>query len=284
MENILEIRNLNKAFKSFSLTDVTFSLPKGYIMGFIGPNGSGKTTTLKLIMNLMRPDSGTIQVFGRDHARFEREIKQRIGFVYDEPVYYEQLSLKRMTALIRPFYDRWDQAVYDQYIRRFDLDEGQKIKTLSKGMRTKYALALALSHNAELLIMDEPTAGLDPIFRRELLDILLEVMQREENSILFSTHLTSDLDRVADYITFLHQGRMVLSEPKDDLYERFSLVKGGPGDLTDSLRRELIGVKEGPHGFEALADHPVTGDGLVLEKPTLEDIMYFHTRGDGYGR
>ena len=248
-------------------------------MGFIGPNGSGKTTTLKLIMNLLTPDSGTIEVFGQDHRACERDIKQRIGFVYDEPVYYEQLSLRRMTGIIRPFYQKWNQEQYQGYIRRFELDENQKIKTLSKGMRTKYALALALSHGAELLIMDEPTAGLDPVFRRELLDILLDVMQREEHSILFSIHLTSDLDRVADYITFIDKGQLVLSEEKDRLYERYTLVKGGPGDLTDSLRRELVGVSQHAHGFEGLADHPITAPGLVLETPTLEDLMFYHTKG-----
>lgn len=200
MDNILDIRGLCKSFKEFKLHNLTFSLPRGYIMGFIGPNGSGKTTTLKLIMNLLRPDAGEIRIFGQDHIAFEREVKQRIGFVYDESVFYEQLSIEHMTSLIRPFYRQWNQPLYEDYIRRFDLNPKQKIKTLSKGMRTKYALALALSHGAELLIMDEPTAGLDPVFRREMLDILLEVMQREENSILFSTHITSDLDRVADYI------------------------------------------------------------------------------------
>ena len=284
MDNILDIRGLCKSFKSFALQDLTFSLPRGYIMGFIGPNGSGKTTTLKLIMNLLRPDAGEIRIFEQDHIAFEREVKQRIGFVYDESVFYEQLSIEHMTSLIRPFYRQWNQPLYEDYIRRFDLNPRQKIKTLSKGMRTKYALALALSHGAELLIMDEPTAGLDPVFRREMLDILLEVMQREENSILFSTHITSDLDRVADYITFIHKGQLVLSQEKDALYEQYTLVKGGRDDLTDSLRRELVGVSVNEHGFEGLADHPVRGDGLVLEKPTLEDIMYFHTKGEQHGR
>lgn len=283
MDNTLAIRGLRKEFRNFTLRDISFDLPRGYIMGFIGPNGSGKTTTLKLIMNLLRPDGGTIELFGQDHIRFERQVKQRIGFVYDEPVFYEQLSMQRMTSIIRPFYEKWNQPLFDKYMQRFDLNPQQKIKTLSKGMRTKYALALALSHGAELLIMDEPTAGLDPVFRRELLDILLDVMQQEENSILFSTHITSDLDRVADYITFIHKGAIVLSTQKDALYERYTLVKGGPGELTDDLRKTLIGVSVTSHGFEGLADRPVAGDGLVLDTPTLEDIMFFHTRGDQHG-
>lgn len=283
MDKVLDIKNLSKAFKTFAMKDVTFSLPKGYIMGFIGPNGSGKTTTLKLIMNLMRKDAGSIEVFGKDHVLFERDIKQRIGFVYDEPVYYEQLSIKRMTSLISPFYTKWNQALFEDYLRRFDLDENQKIKTLSKGMRTKYALALALSHGAELLIMDEPTAGLDPVFRRELLDILMDVMQREENSILFSTHITSDLDRVADYITFINHGEIVLSQEKDSLYERYTLIKGGREDLSEALKKELVGVSVNSHGFEGLSDHPIQDDRLILERPTLEDIMFFHTKENRHG-
>ncbi len=283
MENVLAINGLRKEFKQFALKDITFGVPKGYIMGFIGPNGSGKTTTLKLIMNLMRADAGTIGVFGQDHVLHEREIKQRIGFVFDEPVYYENLSIRQMSSLIAPFYQQWNQPLFEDYLRRFELNQEQKIKTLSKGMRTKYALAVALSHGAELLIMDEPTAGLDPIFRRELLDILLDVMQREENSILFSTHITSDLDRVADYITFIEQGKIVFSQEKDSLYEQYRLVKGGQQDLTDALRRELIGLTVNAHGFEGLANHPIHADDVTLERPSLEDVMYFHTRGRNHG-
>ncbi|MDI9520374.1 MAG: ABC transporter ATP-binding protein [Bacillota bacterium] len=283
MNNILEIKGLAKNFKSFALHDVSFSLPRGYIMGFIGPNGSGKTTTLKMIMNLMRKDAGFIEVFGQDHVKFEREIKQRIGFVYDEPVYYEQLNLKQMTSLISPFYKKWNQSLYEDYIKRFNLNSTQKIKTLSKGMRTKYALSLALSHGAELLIMDEPTAGLDPVFRRELLDILMDVIQREENSILFSTHITSDLDRIADYITFINEGRIVLSEEKDRLYERYTLVKGGKDDLSEALKKELVGMSVTGLGFEGLSDHPIQGENLVIEKPSLEDIMFFHTKEQRHG-
>jgi len=284
MENIFDIQNLGKRFKSFQLQGLSFSLPRGYIMGLIGPNGSGKTTTLKLMMNLLRKDTGEIAVFGQDHVKFEREIKQRVGIVYDEPVFYEQLSMRRMTGLIRPFYTKWNQAQYEGYLKRFDLDETQKIKTLSKGMRAKYALALALSHGAELLIMDEPTSGLDPVFRREMLDLLLEVMQREENSILFSTHITSDLDRVADYITFLDRGKLVFSQEKDSLYEQYRLVKGAPEQLTESLRRELLGVNVGEHGFEDLGGLDIRGEGLLMEKPTIEDIMFYLTRENGHGR
>lgn len=284
MDYALNIHNLRKDFKGFSLKDISFSLPRGYIMGFIGPNGSGKTTTLKLIMNLMRADGGSIEVLGKDHLKHERDIKQRIGFVYDESVFYEQLSLSRMTGIIRPFYERWDEEKYAGYLRRFELDDGQKIKELSKGMRTKYALALALSHGAELLIMDEPTAGLDPIFRRELLDILLDVLQEEDKSILFSSHITSDLDRVADYITFIHQGSIVFSQDKDSLAERYKLVKGGLEQLSPELERRMLGLSRRDSGFEGLVEGEIAGEGLLVEKPSLEDLMYYHTKGGKHDR
>lgn len=284
MENVLEINDLRKDFKTFSLRDISFSLPRGYIMGFIGPNGAGKTTTLKLIMNMLRKDGGEITVFGLDHVAYEREIKQRIGFVHDQPVYYEQLSIKQMTSLLRPFYARWDEGKYQQYIRQFSLDPDKKLKELSKGMKTKYSLALALSHGAELLIMDEPTSGLDPVFRRELLHILYEVIQREENSILFSSHITSDLDRVADYITFLNDGNLVFSEEKDSLLSRFKLVKGGPEDLTEALKRDLIGFSQTPVGFEGLAKSRLNAPNLIQETPSLEDIMFYYTKGRAYAR
>ena len=284
MDTVLDIKGLRKEYKTFALKDISFSLPRGYIMGFIGPNGSGKTTTLKLIMNLMKKDGGEVSVFGQDNIQFERQIKQRISFVYDESVYYEQLPIRAMTNIIRPFYDKWDQAKYEDYLKRFELDEKKKIKELSKGMRTKYALALALSRHAELLIMDEPTAGLDPVFRRELLDILQDILQEEQNSILFSSHITSDLDRVADYITFINSGEIVFCEEKDQVFERYTLVKGGPEDLTPELSNQLIGLSRRDTGFEGLAIGHPQGEGLVFEKPNLEDIMFYHTKGAQHGR
>ena len=284
MDTVLDIRNLRKEFKGFSLQDISFSLPRGYIMGFIGPNGAGKTTTLKLIMNMLQKDGGEITVFGLDHVKSEREVKQRIGFVHDQSVFYERLSIQQMTGLLRPFYQRWDEGKYQQYIRQFGLDPNKKIKDLSKGMKTKYSLALALSHGAELLIMDEPTSGLDPVFRRELLDILYEVIQREENSILFSSHITSDLDRMADYITFLNEGRLVFSEEKDSLLSRFTLVKGGPSELTDALKKDLVGFSQTPVGFEGLAKSRLDAPDLIQETPSLEDIMFYHTKGRAYAR
>lgn len=283
MEPILELRDVVKNFTGFKLNGISFSLEQGYIMGFIGANGSGKTTTIKLIMNLLHLDQGEIKVFGLDSRKHEREIKQKIGFVYDENHFYEELTIVQMTKVVAPFYRNWDWHTYNHYVHRFALPTAKKIKTFSRGMKMKYALAVALSHEAELLIMDEPTSGLDPIVRSELLDILSEVIQDERCSVLFSSHITSDLDRVADYVTLIHQGNVLFSTSKEELFETYSLIKGERALLDVDLKPYLVGVRENQFGFEALVTdreyvQRLTGGRAILERPTLEDIMVYCTR------
>lgn len=280
---MLRIENLTKEFKNFKLKDVSFNLEPGYIMGFIGPNGSGKTTTIKLIMNLLKRDSGNVEIFGRDNIKFEREIKDRIGFVYDESHFYEDLTIKQMKNIVAPFYTEWNEEVFKKYVKDFSLNEKMKIKALSKGMKMKFSLSLALSHNADLIIMDEPTSGLDPIFRREILDILYEVIQDENKSIFFSTHITTDLEKIADYITFINEGEIVFSRAKDELLEAYGLVKGGNEILNSDNRSEFLGIRETNVGFEALTDNKnkmekLFGDKILIEKPSLEDIMFYTVR------
>jgi ABC-2 type transport system ATP-binding protein len=283
MTPILEITNLAKQFKGFCLNGISFTLNPGYIMGFIGPNGSGKTTTIKLIMNLLRKKNGSIKVFGMDHLEHEVEIKDRIGFVYDEFIYYENLSVKDMKDYVALFYSNWDDQAFNNYIERFELPPKKKLRFLSKGMKMKFSLAIALSHNADLLLMDEPTSGLDPLVRREVLDILSSYIQDENKSVLFSTHITSDLDKIADYITLINNGKILLSEEKDKLVDIFGLVKGGK-DLLNSQTRELfVGVKENQFGFEGLVRNrkeaeAAFGDSALYEKPTIEDIMIYSIR------
>ena len=284
MKPILELRGVSKVFPEFSLDEVSFSLEPGYIMGFIGANGAGKSTTIKLIMNLLHLDGGEIKVFGLDSRQDELEIKQRIGFVYDENHFYEELTIKEMTMVVAPFYKNWDQQCYQSFVHRFELPEKKKIKTFSRGMKMKYSLAVALAHDAELLIMDEPTSGLDPIVRSELLEILSEVIQDERKSVLFSSHITSDLDRIADYITLIHNGRVLFSEPKDQLLENYILIKGGHDLLDGRLKPYLVGMRENQFGFEGLVTNGEQVQNLVhgkaiLERPNLEDIMLFSTRG-----
>ena len=283
MDYILEVNNLRKEFKNFTIDDISFKLEPGYIMGFIGPNGAGKSTTIKLIMNLLKKDGGEIKIFGKDHIKYEKEVKNRIGFVYDENYYYEDLTINSMKNIVASFYSNWDDDKFYQYIKEFDLNPKAKIKTLSKGMKMKFSLAVALSHNADLIIMDEPTSGLDPVFRREILDILYSVIQDDTKSIFFSTHITTDLEKVADYITFINKGKIVFSQAKDDILENYAIVKGGLDILNENIRKEFIGLRETRVGFEALTDNVnkirnLFGDKVLMEKASLEDIMVYTVR------
>lgn len=285
MNNILEVKNICKKYKDFTLNNVSFQLDRGYIMGFIGPNGAGKSTTIKLIMNLMKKNAGEVKIFGLDNIKYEKEVKQRIGFVYDENYFYEELSLLEMKDALAPFYKNWDNKVFDRYILEFNLPKNKKIKELSKGMKMKYSLAIALSHGAEFIIMDEPTSGLDPVFRREMLDILCSIIEDESKSIFFSTHITTDLEKVADYITFLNNGNIVFSDSKENILEKYSIVKGDNSLLNNDTKKEFIGIKKTPFGFEALTNNTrrirnLFENSVFIEKPSLEDIMFYTVRGD----
>ena len=280
MQNVLEIKDLRKDYKDFSLKDISFSLPEGYIMGLIGPNGAGKTTTIKLIMNLIIKNGGEIKLFGKDHIENEVEAKARIGFVYDNPNYYDHLNLKQLKGIIAPFYKTWDEDVFQGLVKKFELPLNKTIKKYSRGMVMKSAIAIALSHHADFIIMDEPTSGLDPVFRRELLEMLGELMQDERKSILFSTHITSDLERIADYITFIHKGEIVFSKSKDEVLENYGLVKGGKDLLNEETKSLFNGIRQSEFGFEALSANvgdikKKFGDKVVIDKASLEDIMFF---------
>ncbi len=285
MDYIIEIKDLCKSYKDFSLKNVSITLQPGYIMGFIGPNGAGKSTTIKLIMNLIKRDSGTISVLGMNNILHEKEIKSRIGFVYDENYYYEDLTISEVKRIMAPFYMSWDNNAFEKYISRFSLPSDKKIKELSKGMKMKFSLAMALSHKAELILMDEPTTGLDPVFRSELLDILLEIIQDENVSIFFSTHITTDLEKVADYITFINKGQIVFSESKDKIMDEYAVVKGKKELLDADTRKEFLSIRENDFGFEALTNNAdrirrLFKQEAVIEKASLEDIMVYTIRGN----
>lgn len=284
MGNILEINNLRKQYDNFLLKDIGFSLESGYIMGFIGPNGAGKSTTIKLIMNLVKRDSGEIKIFGKDNIKYEREVKERIGFVYDENYFYEELTILEMKRIIAPFYKRWDNGKFEKYLKQFNLPPKKKIKELSKGMKMKFSLAVALSHGAELIIMDEPTSGLDPVFRNEILEILQSLIQDENVGVFFSTHITTDLEKVADYITFINNGQIIFSRTKDDILEDYGIVKGGKELLDRDIRQMFLGIRENSFGFEALTNdinkiRKTFGKSVLIERPSLEEIMVYTVRG-----
>lgn len=287
MDNALELEGVVKKYKDFRLDGVSFTLPRGFIMGLIGPNGAGKTTVIKLILNLIRRDGGRLQVFGLDAVEAEAQVKARIGYVPDEPQLYPDLLLKDLKQAMAPFYRDWDEQHFQTLVGEFQLPLKKRFKTLSHGMKMKFALALALAHRPELVILDEPTAGLDPVFRRELLDILSGLLQDERIAVLFSTHITSDLERIADYITFLNQGRVVFTSPRDEVFGTWGVVKGGRDLLDAATRSFFTGFRVRECGFEALTSRiPAVrerfGDRVVIEQATLEDIMVLTGKGESH--
>jgi ABC-2 type transport system ATP-binding protein len=281
---ILTVENLYKKYEKFELKNVSFSLEGGYIMGFIGSNGAGKTTTLKSILNLVHKDGGVVRMFGKDFTQNETALKQDIGFMFGGVDFYLKSRIKNLTDVVRRFYTRWDDDFYAEYMRRFGIDENKKIAELSHGMRVKYSLALALSHDAKLLFLDEPTSGLDPVARDELLELFQSVIEDGQRSILFSTHITSDLEKCADYITYIKNGRIIESCAKDDLIAAYRIVQGTREQLS-RVSSGLISYKEHAFGFTGLAKTADLKpfDGLAVGPPSIEDIMIYHEKGgNGY--
>ena len=284
MENVVEFKNVTKKFKGFSLENIDLQVKQGFITGFIGANGAGKTTTIKMMMNLLRPDVGEIKLFGLDYMKHEKAIKERIGFVYDSNVFFEGLNLKDIKRIVAPAYRNWDDTLFNQYVEKFELPLNKAIKTFSKGMQMKASLVIALSHHAELIIMDEPTAGLDPIFRRELLNLLQELMIDGNRTIFFSTHITTDLDRIADYIAFTQSGELVFNQSIHDVVENYALVKGRLDLLDRDTEKAFINVHRATTGFEALTDNikvvkNIFGDTVAIDHASLEDIMFYSKGG-----
>ena len=270
-EKVLEICGLCKDYPAFHLKDVSFSLERGRIMGFIGRNGAGKTTTLKSALNIVHPAAGELKYFGLDFAENELEIKRRIAFVSGGANYYPNKKLAAITAVTRSFYEHWDEEAYRRYLKLFNLDESKTPKALSAGMQVKYALALALSHGAELLILDEPTSGLDPVSRDELVDVFLSLAD-EGVSILFSTHITDDLDKCADDVTYIRNGEIVFSLPIGELREKYRAV-AVTAEQAEKYADRLIGCKRAKEGFTALVERGELEEELPGRAAGLEEIM-----------
>ncbi|MBZ9607531.1 ABC transporter ATP-binding protein [Clostridium estertheticum] len=285
MNNVLEVSGLNKSYNKFALSDVSFSLQEDCITGFIGINGAGKTTTIQTILGLVMRSAGTIKFFGKDIDKHGHELKNRIGVVLDDGCFYDELTMKEMKSIIAPSYSSWNEQDYKTYMERFSLNPRQKISTLSKGMRMKFALTLALSHEADLLIMDEPTSGLDPLIRIQFMNILTDYMKQGGKSVFFSTHITSDLDKVADMIILINNGKILFEEEKDTLIDTHRLVKGDSKDLTIETRKLFLNIQETGFGFTGITNKlsqvQKSIKDILVERPTIEDIMLGYVEGGG---
>lgn len=274
----LEVKNLYSNAGDFSLIDVNLSLEKGTITGFIGKNGSGKTTFIKTILDLLPKSKGKVLFFGKTMESNEEEIKSRLGVVFDSLIYSQALKAKTIMNTLEPFYPDFDRAYFDKLMNKFELDPDKKLKYYSKGMQMKFSIIMALSQKPELLILDEPTAGLDPIARAEVLDLLYDVIQDEEKTIFFSTHITSDLDKIADYITFIDNGKILFTQPKDEMLESHALVHVDKKDMTDEIKTLFIGLKESSFGYEGLISDKNKLSlipNAKIAKPSVEDIMIY---------
>ncbi|MGM8212373.1 ABC transporter ATP-binding protein [Virgibacillus sp. W0430] len=279
--NTVEFKHVSKKRKDFSIDNLSMTIPEGYITGFIGPNGSGKTTIIQMMMNILQLDAGEIQLFGTTHK--DSQAKQHIGFVYDDLYVYEEFTIQKMKAFIAPLYATWNEQLFQTLLKKFELPDQKKLKHFSKGMKMKCSLLFALAHEPKFIVMDEPTSGLDPIFRRELLSILQQLMIKERQTIFLSTHITTDLDRIADYIIFINEGQIVLQKSMEELREQFHLIKGKKELLDDDIRNLFRGYRETEVGFEALFEgnpeifKPFFKE-VLIENASIEDIMYFITK------
>lgn len=284
MTNYLEVKNLSKSFDSFQLHNISFTLPKGYIMGLIGPNGSGKTTTIKLILNMLKRNGGEIKIMGLDNIADEQKAKSELGVVFDTNYFSDDWQVTQVEKSISVFYPNWKSERFAEMLRKFHIAPTKKVKELSKGMQMKLMLACAFSYDAKLLILDEPTSGLDPVSRDELLQILSEYIEDGEHSVLFSTHITGDLERAADYITYISYGELFFSGSKDEFVDMFRIVKGGTEELSADLKEKAVGVRTFPTGFEALVKAEDTGafSSLSIEPATIDEIVVFTSKKGAY--
>ena len=275
--NLIEVNGLRKNFESFSLKDVSFSLEEGFIMGFIGRNGAGKSTTLKSMINILKPDGGSVSLCGLSMPENEIQIKNEVGYVFGGVDFYPESKISMITDVTRGFYKDWNDSLYRNLCRRFEIDESKKFKQLSAGMKVKYSIAVAMSHNARLLILDEPTSGLDPAARDDLVLLFQEFIEDGKHSILFSTHITSDLEKCADYITYIKNGEILASTDRDSFLNSYISVAGKKEQLTDEIKSKTIGLHVHQFGFEGIMKSEsrafAENQNLEISMPGLEDIM-----------
>ena len=279
--NAIEIRSLCKHYKGFSLDDLNLDLPYGCVLGLVGENGAGKSTTIRLIMDTLERDGGTVSVLGADNQSKEfLDLKEDIGVVLDETFVPEVINAKQLGKIMAGTYQNWDQSVYDGWIRRFDLPPDKKFKDYSRGMTMKLGIAAALSHHPRLLLLDEATGGLDPMVREELLEVFADFAAEEGHAVLLSSHIVSDLERICDYIAFLHKGRLVLCEEKDLLLDKYGILKCSKEQLANIPEEAIHGRRVGTYGVEALVERAFMPRDAVVDRASLEDIILYMVKGE----
>ena len=287
MDDSLEVKNLCKKYNEFELKNINFTLPKGMIMGLIGENGAGKTTTIKSILNLINIDNGEIKIFGLNIKKNEKKIKEDIGVVLDDSFFSEYLNPTDINKIMKKIYKNWDEKLYFKYLEDFKLPKNKISKEFSSGMKMKLKIAVALSHHPKLLILDEPTSGLDPVARSEILDIFQDFIQNEENSIFVSSHITSDLEHIADYITFINDGKIVLSKTRDELLEKYGIVKCSKSEFEKIDKSDYVKFKVNRYEYDVLVEDKAKFkrkyEFKIIDKPTLDDIMLIYIKGGKIG-
>ena len=290
MNSTLILKNVNKKYEksNFAIKDISFSVPEGSIVGFIGENGAGKSTTMNCILNVIRRDSGTIEIFGREMTDEDIDIRENIGVVYDSNNFPEYLTARQLADILGRIYSKWDDFCFEQFLRRFGLPESQKIKSYSRGMSMKLAIAVALSHDSKLLILDEATSGLDPIMRDEILDVLLEFVKQENHSILLSSHITSDLEKIADYIVFIHNGEIILNKTKDELIYEYGVIRCSENDFYNILPEDILSSMKKDYQIDVLIKNRKLIEkkykNLIVDSVSLDEIMLLLAKGERNAR
>ena len=290
MNSTLILKNVNKKYEksNFAIKDISFSIPEGSIVGFIGENGAGKSTTMNCILNVIRRDSGTIEIFGREMTDEDIDIRENIGVVYDSNNFPEYLTAKQLADILGRIYSKWDDFCFEQFLRRFGLPESQKIKSYSRGMSMKLEIAVALSHDSKLLILDEATSGLDPIMRDEILDVLLEFVKQENHSILLSSHITSDLEKIADYIVFIHNGEIILNKTKDELIYEYGVIRCSENDFYNILPEDILSSMKKDYQIDVLIKNKKLMEkkykNLIIDSVSLDEIMLLLAKGERNAR
>ena len=284
MKNAIEIKNLEKAYdKNFKLGKIDLNIPSGCIIGLIGENGAGKTTLIKSILNIIRTDSGEINIFDKDNKKYESIIKEELGVVLDNMFFPEVLTASDISIIMKDIYKSWDKELFNKYLNDFELPQNKKIKTLSKGMRKKLEIATALSHQPKLLILDEPTSGLDPVVRNDILDLFLDFIKDEDHTILLSTHITSDLEHIADEIIFIDKGKIVLNKNRDELMDNYGILRCDIDKFDTISKDDIISYRKNKYNYEILVDNrnkiSKKYKDCILDKITLDELMVLIIKG-----